>query len=254
MISQFNVTEQTIRFKLNLLVQPKISRNDKTAQRTQHRGAQMVIASSKRCFISIKQWVTNARTNHKLKIDTLLFLSRFRSLTLSFYFVLDFPLYCLFIKCSIIDGSHSVFQQIVIVTLIPYNMKYDSELPDGKVIMSFEFNNSSIQNGQEYQQQSSSNRNNNRIVLLERNAIRRRSNRTGKFNRRLRVCTETKKFSLVFYIVIVQFNSRRRPSIQFKSMEMHMHGLLIELHNFYSFAASFTIHYAVFRKQPDPIE
>lgn len=33
-------------------------------------------------------------------------------------------------------------------------MKYDSKLPDGKVIMSFEFNNSSIQkNGQEQQQQ-----------------------------------------------------------------------------------------------------
>lgn len=148
-----NLVSHNKRSALNWIYLYNQKYHETTRHRTQHQGAQMVIASSKRCLISIKQWVTNARTNHKLKIDTLLFLSRFRSHTLSFYFVLDFPLYCLFIKCSIIDGSHSVFQQIVIVTLIPYNMKSDSELPDGKVIMSFEFNNSSIQNGQEYQQQ-----------------------------------------------------------------------------------------------------
>lgn len=105
-----------------------------------------------------------------------------------------FPLCCLLSAC--IDGSHRTLFSLQNCNLILlYNMKYDSKLPDSKVIMSHEFNNSSIQNG----------RTGATTTPLGRNVMWRRGNRTGKSNRRLEHCVVCLfLFLACFHIVIVQ--------------------------------------------------
>lgn len=142
--------------KLNLLV-TKISTTTKTDNK-------MWWAPNRhRVWYRLNNELLTLETNHKLKIDTFLVCMCFISLPV-FIFCSRFSLCCLLNESALrwfgSDGSQHIFPaKKKRVTLFRTIWNTNRKLPDGKVIMRLEFNNSSIQNGQGQQQQQQRKRN-----------------------------------------------------------------------------------------------